>query len=126
MYRLSDEDLNLKAGFGDGDMFDELLWDNGIEPDELEVWGEFGKEEMGVAHLLIVQLVTEKLLPLLPYKKEVRTFKGIHNPLRFVDCVDPSGFKHTAVEVSSAEVLQLARSILKNSAAYRELINAKY
>lgn len=121
MYVLSDEDLNLKAGFGDGDMFDELLWDNGIEPDEHELWGEFGKEKMGVAHLLIVQLVKEKLLPLLPYTKETRTFLGIHNPFRFVDCVNPSSFTHTAVEVTSAEVLQLAQAILNDPATYQEL-----
>lgn len=100
------ESILSKWGFDDGDMLDDLLWDNGIELDD--------------KHKLLIKVVREKVLPEIKQHVEVFEIGTIHNPIRAesVDGVKVDNYGDNpnihllpeSVEVDDAEILRMARA----------------
>ena len=94
---LDSESLNSKFGFGDGDLFWDFLWDNGL--------GEVDN------HRVLTEAVRRHLLPLLPEDVEVYEIGTIHNPIR-TDCDAPSG---VSVAVTGEQVLAIASELARGT-----------
>jgi hypothetical protein len=115
--RLAADCLFSKFGFNDGDLLDDLLEDNGYTYDLGEVWGEFGKTELGLSQRLLVKLVDEFLLPSLPIKLEPKICLGIHNPYRCEtatahgESTTPPEVQVCAVTIPNATVLEMAEAL---------------
>lgn len=115
--RLAADCLFSKFGFQDGDLLDDLLEDNGYAIDLGEVWGEFGKTELGLSQRLLVKLVDEFLLPSLPIKLEPKICLGIHNPYRCDTAIahgestTPRELEVRAVTIPIATVLEMAEAM---------------
>lgn len=115
--RLAADCLFSKFGFNDGDLLDDLLEDNGYAHDLGEVWGEFGKTELGLSQRLLVKLVDEFLLPTLPIKLQPKICLGIHNPYRcdtataHGESTTPREVEIHAVTIPNATVLEMAEAM---------------
>lgn len=115
--RLAADCLFSKFGFGDGDLLDDLLLDNGYDPDLGEAWDKYGKTELGLSQRLLVKLVDEFLLPSLPIKLEPKICLGIHNPYRCETAIahgestTPHDLEVRAVNVPNATVLEMAEAM---------------
>jgi len=79
-----------KWGFGDGDMLDDLLYENGYE----DAWKDDADKEEGhwFDHRILVRVIEEHVVPKLDQVVETFTVWGIHNPIR-ADNID--GIKFT-------------------------------
>lgn len=104
-----------KYGFVDGDIFSDLLLDNGIDPDLGE--GEWDSDAHSLEDRLIMAVVEKYLLPVIPEKLEPRFWRSCHNPVRCEGWAGdfghhiPVSCRSLAVEVPEAEVLAMARVI---------------
>lgn len=115
--RIDADSLFSKFGFGDGDLLDDLLLDNGYDPDLGEVWDKYGKTKLGLSQRLLVKLVDTFLLPSLPIKLEPKVCLGIHNPYRCATAIahgestTPHDLEVRAVTVPNATVLEMAEAM---------------
>lgn len=106
-------DLGSKFGFGDGDMLDDLLWDNGFHdvprlPEDDKRWPH------DFEHTVLCEAIRRFLLPKLPASIETVVIGTIHNPMRIenwtqVDMHATVG--DVSATVSDDDVLALAREI---------------
>jgi hypothetical protein len=114
--RLAAEDIFSKYGFGDGDLLDDLLEDNGFAP-TAEIGEEDDAEFFG--HAVLRAAVQAFLRPVLPPECAL-TFGAsrCHNPVRLSPFVGDavrerlaSELRDVAVDVPVADLLGLARGV---------------
>lgn len=100
-YILYAEDLASKFGFGDGDMFDELIFD-------LE--DETGKK---IDFDPLIDVVKTYLIPLLPEDVKIEEIGSCHNPIRLVNLADENKIKDISVTVTKKQVIEIIRRNIK-------------
>lgn len=72
-----------KWGFGDGDMLDDLLWDNGFFDHEIDASiPDDDFDTIGFAHRVLIRVVREHVLPAIEQDVEAQDIHTIHNPIR--------------------------------------------
>lgn len=103
--RFYTDSLLSKWGFGDGDMLDDLLFDNGLP----------------YGHDVLIRVVRNKILPVIQQNVEVYEISTNHNPIRAkaVDGIEVDDYNYNPnikltpeyVDVPDSEILELAREI---------------
>lgn len=105
--RFYTESLLSKWGFGDGDMLDDLLYDN-----------ELGSVD---AHGVLIEIVKTRLIPKIKQVVNVYTVQCAHNPIRAnsvngveVDCYNNNNdirLEPEFIDIKDSEILEIARAI---------------
>lgn len=111
-------DLFRKYGFGDGDMLDEVLWENGFRGVRTaRLYASF-------EHMVLHELVKRYVVPALPVPLNTECLRGtIHNPVR-VDLGDADADDSLSnpiaeqiagieVEIGAQDVLNIAQEVLR-------------
>ena len=123
MIAFDTESFLSKWGFGDGDMLDDLLWENGFED-----------PPQGFGHRVLEEVIRQKVLPEVKDELEVDIIQGIHNPVRALtvngqgvrkfwygdvgtdrmgnDIGEPPVIRPAVVPVPASKVLEIARLTL--------------
>lgn len=104
------DQLFQRWGFGDGDLLDDLLWDNNLGEVHLD-----RDRCMQFAHEVLAAAVERWLLPALPEAVETYRICTIHNPIRAkaldYDQPCPTALQDVSVEVPDEDILKLARQL---------------
>jgi hypothetical protein len=118
--RLRAVDLFDKWGFGDGDVLDDLMFDNGIDP---SVWTFDGVTGGGYEHrqtfesCLLIAVVREYLVPAIPRPFGVHRTYSAHNPVRADMGETVDGLGSIYIDVPNADVLRIARDMIAKEAS---------
>lgn len=105
------ENLFFKSGFGDGDMLDDLLWDNGFDNEPRR-----DEDHLGFEHEVLARCVERFLLPALPEPVATYRIGSIHNPIRAETVKGytapvPDSLVGFGVEVPVRAILEIAAEV---------------
>jgi len=107
--RLYASGLFSKYGFGDGDIIDGILWDNGLG--QKAAVGKYA--DFGLAHATLIDLVKTKLLPSLPFPVNTEEILTSHNPIRAEYGESEEGLENFFVEVTYEDILTTTQKFIK-------------